>query len=80
MKIDDRVQHEFLDTGTIVNELDGDIFLVKFDINPPPEYNTSQNPCLVFEEDLALYNTDAEYEASVLGFSGKANDETYFPK
>lgn len=54
MEVDDRVQHELLGTGTIVKKLADNMFLVRFDVNPPSEYNTSQNPCLVFEEDLVL--------------------------
>lgn len=54
MKVDNRVQHELLGTGTITKELADHIFMVKFDSNPPPKYNTSKNPCLLFEYDLVL--------------------------
>ena len=53
----DRVNHKFLANGTVerfVKPLGIDVFayIVKFDTDPPVEYNGGANPCMVYKADL----------------------------
>lgn len=50
-KIGDRVKHKYLGKGTFVRKIQ--IFsLVKWDKIPPKRYNGSENPTIIFTEEL----------------------------
>ena len=55
MKIGDRVTHEYLGDGEIVNDLNGrGVFMVKCDKTPNIRYNMGENPTLVFKSNLTI--------------------------
>jgi hypothetical protein len=55
IKIGDRVEHDYLGTGTVVEELRGwAMHRVLWDDAPDPCYNLSVNPCAVHNHKLRL--------------------------
>ena len=57
MKIGDKVTHEYLGDGEIVDDLkllSTTAYMVKFDKIPPIRYNMGENPTLAFESNLTL--------------------------
>ena len=58
MIIGDRVQSNFFGEGNIKqvmkSDLDGSViyYIVKWDTNPPKEYNLGNNPCIVSPYEL----------------------------
>jgi hypothetical protein len=58
MIIGDRVQSNFFGEGSIIKMLKSDLegcvmyYIVKWDNNPPMEYNMGNNPCMVSPYEL----------------------------
>lgn len=57
----DRINHEYLGNGTLIENLGVTIsgkkptgWLIRFDNTPPEEYNCGENPCLVFESSISM--------------------------
>ena len=52
-----RIIHNYLGNGEVVRSLEKYVingWLVKFDINPPYEFNMSLNPTFSFKDELKL--------------------------
>ena len=51
-KVRDRVFHEYLGAGSVVDPVDSFLISVLFDIAPHRRYNMGKNPELVFQDSL----------------------------
>lgn len=56
MKVGDRVLHDFLGSGKIIDMMDDIVFLVKvkWDNRPPVQYNMGENPTVILPNELTV--------------------------